>query len=204
MKDEKIQIEAKFDKFRSDTESCIKSIEFMIKEPRLTKLFAWLLTTDISPYSFLPYGWQGSLSTASETESLFSTIYGAVVDDGDISFVTVGGEPRIVFGDVRFMTEDNINDIVLSPSEKFPVVKKEIKILNIEPNEFVDYGNEFATKQLQKHFVTDAAIRGLDCAVNDHSKNRLFSESWSTTLKQRIDELVKRRSNLSNTALTQN
>jgi hypothetical protein len=197
MKETQTQIEDKFNEFRDRTESSIYSIQQMLKEPRLNKLFTWLLTADSAAYSFLPVGWRGSISTASDAESLLRVIYNAVLDDGEISFVTVGDEPRIVFEDVRFMDNEELNRMVLCPTtEKFSATKKEIKILHIEPNEFVDCAIEYTTKKLQKCFVSDAAALGLDFAVKHYSEYKLFSESWSTTLKQKIDDLAKARSKL--------
>ena len=56
-----------------------------------------LIQTDVNPYGFLPNEWANGFDTSSGFASLLHMIYHALVDDGEISFPIVNGEPRIRF-----------------------------------------------------------------------------------------------------------
>ena len=50
-------------------------------------LSKWLLETSVSPYEFMPQGWEGFRYNPFSTDSLLSMIHHALIDDGEVSFV---------------------------------------------------------------------------------------------------------------------
>jgi hypothetical protein len=79
------------------------------------KLVRWLAETDANPYTILHENWAKAYDSAENFAALCRHIHHALVDDGDIEFVTVDGEPRIVF--TRF-DEPDFRNIALNDIEK--------------------------------------------------------------------------------------
>lgn len=53
------------------------------------KLANWIVDRDVSYVDFLPENWQSSLCSADGLASLLSVIHHAMLDDGDITFVSL-------------------------------------------------------------------------------------------------------------------
>jgi hypothetical protein len=51
----------------------------------------WIVTTDINPYGWMDERWAGSTFTAEGVANLLSNLHHAMVDDGDVSFVSEVG-----------------------------------------------------------------------------------------------------------------
>lgn len=186
-----MEVKDKFDMFRSKTEEDITSIIGLLQTPELSKLYNWLLTTDINPYSFLPEGFTNSLATSSGTASLFYMIHHATIDDGEISFVTVNDEPRMLFIDVRYMSQQDLRKHATTEQEKMSRFDIDIEILKIQPNDFGDHVDFYQRKCLQKWFIQDAAQHGIEFAEQNYSKYKLFSAEWKHQLKDKIDKTRK-------------
>lgn len=75
----------------------IERIKMHCNDEKIGTLFTWLMTTELNPYSYLTEGWAERTSTATGMSALMDTIHHAVYDDGNISFVTVNGQPKIIF-----------------------------------------------------------------------------------------------------------
>lgn len=65
-----------------------------LDEKKHVKLSQWLLSTTVSPYDFMPKDWHGFKSNPFSTDALFSIIHHALVDDGDICFVSLNIENK--------------------------------------------------------------------------------------------------------------
>ena len=159
----------------------------------MRELVNWLLTTDANPYAFLPEEWAHSLNAAESFADLLHYIHHAVYDDGDITFVTVNGEPRIVFAN---QYDDNFRDRALTNQEK-EIEKRtifgklrtyEVSILNISPNEFGHLYDAFNLKDLQRCFSIDAGRLGVKFATDTYSKYACFTSDW---IEQCADEISK-------------
>lgn len=172
-----------FDKFKKNYDGAIASIKTFLEpteyDPPMHELVKWMIETDANPYSYLPYYWAGCLENAQSFTSLLHMIHHALYDDGDITFVTVNGEPRIVF---VWRYEDNFNNYVLSDTEK-DVVKRhgddcyDIKVLDIKPSEFGSLHDTYYKNWLKGCFLSDAG-RGVECAADHYRKYKLWDESW--------------------------
>jgi hypothetical protein len=175
---------SKFEIYKKIYEEAVKNIQRFIDEPSdMNELAAWLMTTDANPYSYLEQGYAGMMSTAEGCAGLLETIHHAVYDDGDITFVTVDDEPRIVFAH-RF--DEGFRDVVLCRQEKeiekrliFGKIKQyEIEILYIKPNDFPEIYNAYQVKNLQRCFSCDVGRHGIDFAVDIYKKYACFREDW--------------------------
>ena len=62
----------------------------------LKTLCSWLITTQVSAYDFMPNGYKNFCSDPYSTNSLFKLIAHALLDDGDISFVTMKLDDKIM------------------------------------------------------------------------------------------------------------
>jgi hypothetical protein len=57
------------------------------EEKEFSELVRFILESEINPWQYLPSGWEGSLYSAQNTESLLNTIHHALVDDGDMCWI---------------------------------------------------------------------------------------------------------------------
>ena len=174
----------KFEKFQANYDEAIKTIKQLQGpseyEPQMNGLVNWLLETDANPYSYLPEGWAGSISSAEGFASLLGVIHHAVYDDGDITFVTVNGEPRIVF---VHKFEDNFRNYVLTTQEKEMEngawrTEYDVKFLDIEPNEFGVIYDAFQIKEIKRWFTSDARAHGVEWAASHYRSYKLWNEAW--------------------------
>lgn len=150
----------RLDGFRKSYIDSLKVIEGYTLDPVMSAITNWILTTEASLFSAFASGW-GNLHSAQECDALLSTIHHALVDDGDISFPVVNGEPRIA---LLSRWEDNFRNIVLSTSEQEfeKRMGKEYTITFLETiDEFIQQRDLWDKEQLKRHFVFDAALHGI-------------------------------------------
>lgn len=111
----------------------------------------WMLTSGVNPYEYLPDEWAGSLSCAQSFSALLHSIHHAMYDDGDITFITVDGCPRIVF---FWAKEDNFEDLVLSKHEKrlkeTDCYEPVIEIMPLDVQNFIDTKIQFEKEQEER------------------------------------------------------
>jgi hypothetical protein len=174
----------KFEIYKKVYEDAVKSIQRFIDDPSdMNEFAAWLMDTDANPYSYLEQGYADLMSTAEGCAGLLETIHHAVYDDGDITFVTVDDQPRIVFAH-RF--DEGFRDVVLCRQEKeiekrliFGKTKSyKIEVLDIKPNDFPKIYNAYQLSELKRCFSYDAGRNGIDFAVEHYRKYACFSEDW--------------------------
>ena len=147
----------KLNDFKKSHEEALAAIQMFSEptkyNPPMDGLVRWMLETGANPYGYLPNN-GNALGSAESFAGLLYSISHALYDDGDITFVSVNGEPRIVFA---HRTEDNIRNMALSPVERerecgvnppysYYPAEYEIKILDIEPNQFGQLYDEYTTK----------------------------------------------------------
>ena len=185
----------KFDRFQKAYDDAIlyiqKSLEPDNFEPHMHKLVQWMLETDANPYGYLPHSFAGMVETAEGFMLLIRHIHHAVYDDGEITFVKVNDQPRIVFArsddpdfrqNVLTETEQHMENI---ENRKFRV-KYKITVLDIEPNEFPDLYDAYETAFLKKAFARDVAINDIEFAVEQYSKYKCFSNTWVDEMSDEI------------------
>ena len=170
--------------FKDNYEESIRAIEWFRTESSTMKdLVNWMLTTDANPSAYLPEGWAIALESANSFAALLHTIHHAVYDDGDITFVTVDGEPRIVF---VWQHEDNFRGYVLTSQEKELEKREvfgrtrpyEIEVLKIEPHEFGALYDAYQVDDLKRCFASDAGRNGIEFSVAHYSKYNCFKATW--------------------------
>ena len=175
----------KFETFKKNYDEAVQTINTFLEGPEsMTELTKWLMTTDANPHSYLDHFWAGMSATAEGMADLLNYIHHAVVDDGDITFVKVNGEPRIVFAH-RF--DDYFRDVVLSKQEKEMEKRRkeyninfeyEIEVLDIKPNEFGRIYDEYQRGQVTKWFLSDAKRHGVEFAKQHYEHYNCWDESW--------------------------
>ena len=154
-------------------------------------LVKWLLETDQNPYHYLQQEvaeWTGS---ATGFVSLLDLIHHALYDDGDIEFVKVNGQPKIVF---VWRHDDGFYDAILSDSDKALAARKGLKaedivevMDNIIPREFIEECEKYQLKHIQKCYITDAARRGIQFADAHYSQYEVWEEDW----RHEFDDEIK-------------
>lgn len=183
-----------FEEFEKSHQEAIRSIKTFLEDDYykdMQDLAKWLLTTDTNPFSFLPETWAISgYNSAQGFYGLLRFISHAVYDDGDISFITVNEEPRIVFMNKHYIDEKN----VLSETERFSLEKSvpfwkptyEVKILDITPNEFGRLYDEWHSKWIRQCFMNDASTFGdAEESAQHYRVYACWNESW---IKEYKDE----------------
>lgn len=141
----------------------------------ITKL---LLETDVNPYGFIHHELAKVFETSHGFASLLNMIYHALVDDGDISFPVVNGEPRI-----RFVSrwEDNYEQYALSETEKrFKLERGNTYTVEQckDVFEFIEKFEEYHSNELLSWFISDSSMFGIDFAVKHYSKYAKFNPDW--------------------------
>ena len=122
-----------FDRVEKAHKEAIEYIRFMLKDPELGDFINWMMNTEENPYSYLPEGWASATYTSTGFSSLVHVINHAWYDDGDISFVTVKGQPRIAFA---HPTDEWFEKECLSSSERDYLDISNISILEVLPSAF--------------------------------------------------------------------
>lgn len=173
----------KFEAFQKNYDEAVETIKRFLEpskyEPQMNGLVKWMMETDANPYSYLPHGWAGATGSAEGFAGLLHTIHHALYDDGDITFVTVNEEPRIVF---VWRHEDNFRNYVLSEQEK-DLEKRwsseyRIEVLDIKPDEFGPLYDAYYVKEIKHWFMDDAEVHGVEYVVKHYQKYKLFDPAW--------------------------
>lgn len=173
----------KFKAFQKSHDEAVETIKRFLEpyqyEPQMNGLVKWMMETDANPYSYLPHAWAGSTGSAESFVGLLHTIHHAVYDDGDITFVTVNGEPRIVF---VWRHEENFRNYVLTEQEK-DLEKRwsseyVIEVLDIKPDEFGPLYDAHYANQIKYWFMNDAEDHSVEYALEHYQKYKLFDPAW--------------------------
>lgn len=172
--------------FADNYHTAIKRIQEYESDPTMAAITKWILTTDENLFSVFPVGWN-ILYSAQDCELLLDTIHHALVDDGDISFPVVNGEPRIAFVS---RWEDNIDAFILSDAEKEFARRfgREHEITFLDSiDDFIEQRIQYAANLIKKYFVQDAARFGIDFAKENYPTvtNEQIVE-WQSEIDERI------------------
>lgn len=175
-------------------ESINRFLQPYIHEPQIDGLVLWMMETDANPYAYLPENWANLTGDAEGFAGLLHCIHHAVYDDGDITFVSVNGEPRIVF---YHKSDEGFQEVVLSKQEqqiekdreKYGIsIRYQIEILNIKPNEFGPLYDSFQAKNIKRCFITDAIGNGNTEAIAKHyRKYQCWNEEWVAEAETKIN-----------------
>ncbi len=197
----------KLKEFEKNYEDACAIIQKYLKpskmEPSMHELCAWMLKTDANPYAYLPESMAGGMDSAQGFVGILRTIEHALYDDGDLTFVSVNGEPRMVFASAH---EPGFERFVLSDTEKQIAenvyfkgkTTYEIKVLDITPSEFGPLYDAYQEKDLKRCFIQDAATQGVKWATKHYERYALFNEKWISECEEEITHKkdLRRRSGL--------
>lgn len=160
-------------------QKALKQIQgFLNGEEEMRAITKLLLETDANQYAFLPENFANVFETSSGFASLLHMIHHALVDDGDISFPLVNGEPRI-----RFVSrwEDNYEQYALNETEKHFKLERG-NTYTVEQCkdvfDFIEKFEEYHSNQVLLWFINDSSRFGIDFAVKHYSKYAKFNPDW--------------------------
>lgn len=163
----------KFKIWQDDHKECEIRIEKYLADPSIGKLVEWLMETQTYPYAFLPKEWAGALNNIHNFVGLCSEIYHAFYDNGDINFVLIGSEPRILFESEHSILDRTVNTA-------------NVVFIEIKPNEFGKIRDEYDKSWIKKCFLNDAKKLGKAYMAEHYRKNhsRLWDESWLNEINE--------------------
>ena len=169
---------AKFEKAHQEALAMIQSCLDDVDEPELQAITKYLLETDANPYSFLPDGWAGCMTTSTGFQSLLHMIHHALYDDGDISFPIINGEPRVSF---VWKNEENYANEVLNSTEK-DFQKRHGNVYEVgqckDIFDFIEKHKDYHRKDVKRFFIMDAVMYGWEFSVEHNSKYANFDPDW--------------------------
>jgi hypothetical protein len=153
--------------------NCLYSDEYI----EIKDFIKWVLTTECNLYGCLP-GDFADLS-AYNVAKLISQLDYCLKDDGDISFITVNNEPRIVF---YSNNEPDFRRKALSIYE-YQMEKENrffynIKILDIKISEFAPLYDKYFSDYVKQCFKTDTHQVGLYHSMMHYSQYDCFNIKW--------------------------
>lgn len=171
----------KFEEFEKVYQDAVKSIRIYQEDKDIGVLVNWLLETDINPYSFLEEG--NLLGSAEGFSFLCHLLHHALLDDGDVTFFSVDGQPKIEFVHRCDLKEYVRTNYKLEKNEfgKKELVEEEVKsdiIIFDNYQQFIDAIEEFATKDLKRCYLWDKHLSGEEFANEHYSKYKRFDTAW--------------------------
>lgn len=163
---------------------CVKKQKEVPTTPT-DKLFHWILNTEENPYCYFVQGGHASWTYSVQgLDGLYSQIHHALEDDGELTFVTINGEPMIDFrGPWDFESDKKYCDTLaaeVSTNLHFLPFENEVevKILEQDVDEFIRLREEYSTRHLRDCFKHEARARGKEFAVDLYRSKPFFKESW--------------------------
>ena len=175
----------KFAKFQKAYENSLEAIHSYLNDDYedMRLIAKWLLETQHNPYGFLPDSYAGSLDTAEGFSSLLGTIHHALVDDGDISFPVVNGEPRIRFvhrherGVETYVLTDQELEWATEENSRFMRSEYEIEWLK-NVGEFIAAKDQYEVEQLKRYFLHEADPHNIDRVLEYYKDKPGFDMNW--------------------------
>lgn len=179
----------RFETFQKRYDRAIAEIQGFLNDTRdpMSPLAHWMMETDVNPYGFLPENWAGHSESVEGFSSLLRLISHALHDDGDMTFVSVNGKPRIVFEnrwDIATNHKLALSSIERNTEERIGWDRYTVEILDIKPEEFGPLVDAHEQKELRRYFMNDAEMFGLNDAVERHGNRKLWNPDWIEEFKQ--------------------
>ena len=166
----------RFEEFQENYEGAVEHIKhFLVHENKeMNHLANWLYFTRHNPYGiFCADHWASSMSSAEMFANLLSHIHHALLDDGDISFPVVNGNPRIAF---VHRHDSNVEKYILTRQEQ----EWSSNVITWLDNafQFTEAFDENEAAQLKKHFLRDVRKHGLEFAIKHYESKPEFNNVW--------------------------
>lgn len=175
----------KFEKFEKGYNDAIGRIKRYQEDKDVGDLVNWLLNTDENPYSYLDDSHAHLLSTAEGFSFLVTILHHALVDDGEVTFLSVDGQPQILFVNQydlkdykEFKRKDyKIVEVNGKPKLVDELVDSDIVIFN-NYHEWIDAIEIYATKELKRCYLRDKECHGEEFATKHYSQYKRFNPEW--------------------------
>lgn len=137
---------------------------------KFRQLAQWMLKSEHSPYDYMSLGHQSFKSTPYATDFSLNMLHHALVDDGDIAFVTfkVEGETQKVF--MIFADRHDNNFDKLCREENKTAIDSFIHMRESYMNVMNNMKQKFPDKEL----TTVSSLKDSDFTFNAHSDPLLF------------------------------
>ena len=177
-------------KFKEDADNAFKicnKIKNNIPEKESDKLFHWVLNTEINANDiFVDKADAGSCSSILGLELIYILIHHAIEDDGELSFVSVDGEPQII----RAISQDfDNNDSFLEHVEKTYGIstksKPHFEILDVTVDEFIFLAEKYRIEKIKKSFLEAVLTEDeVDKYVQQYKDSypHIFQDEWAEQL----------------------
>lgn len=190
----------RLDLFNSAHENAIFNIKkYLNKEPHeydyeMSHIVNFMLNSDHNPYLYLQGGFEHLVQTSTGFSSLINEIKHALYDDGDIEFVTVFDQPRIIFADKNSL---NFYNRILKISEEKQLrrqgkdIKDVVRILPKDAKNFAILCQQVHESNLKRCYVNDAARHSVKFANEHYSSYSCWSDEWENELSEKIREREK-------------
>lgn len=188
---------SKFEKFEQVHQSAMREIQGYRDIDKdsynygMVCLVEWMLKTDINPYQYVDGRYAGLTDTSTGFLSLLNIIHHALYDDGEIEFVSIDGQPKMVFAN-RY--DNDFYSVILSNTDKEIIEKTGrpitdfINVLDVEPKEFITLCEQYHKNHIQRCYVVDAARHGISFADSHYSSYDCWEEGW----RCEFDDEIKR------------
>lgn len=184
-------IEEKFEKFDQSHREAIETIKEYQQDKDVGVLVNWLLATDINPYSFLDDEYAQYMYTSEGFSMLCHLLHHALIDDGDVTFLSVDKKPKIGFYWKYDLPEFTRKDYKLIRPEdgSRPYIENNIVLSDVivydDFNQFIEAIEIYATNDLKRCFLGDIQIMdSLDNAVRHYSQYKRFDPAWIELYKK--------------------
>lgn len=161
----------------------LDSINRYLTDENVGKYINWLANTEINPYSFLPEEMASGFGTSEGFEFICHMVHHALVDDGDISFVICGEQPKIIFQyrydyvPKKVKEYKLINDENGKPKLDHILVDEKVKFLE-SFDEFIIEVEKYERDHTMRCFYLDADRLGKEFAFEHYSKDPFFDTEW--------------------------
>lgn len=154
------------------------------------KLVRWILSTEISPYSFMPKGWGGCVADCTAFAGFLSVLHHAMYDDGCLSLVVLNDQPRMSFADY-WKDHDDFIQMTISDQEKqlmshtndfrasCRLVESEDTLVFVNSvDEWINLCEEHHISELKAGYAHTTVSQGKEFADAVYCKYRRFSDDW--------------------------
>ena len=175
----------KFAEFEKSYNDAVESIKRYQADEDVGVLVNWMLNSDENPYSYLDDSHAHLLSTAEGFSFLSSILHHALVDDGDVTFFSVDGQPQILFVhqcDLKDYKEFKrksykIIEVDGRPKLDYEWVDSDIVIFK-DYHEWIDAIEIYATNDLKRCYLSDKECHGEEFATKHYSQYKRFNPEW--------------------------
>lgn len=174
----------KFEEFSMAYHKALKSIKEYQKNEDIGDLVNWLLETDSNPYSFLDDETAKYTGTAEGFSTLCHLFHHALIDDGDVSFYSIDGRPKIKFVWRYDIEEETRTQISIDRTDGKPKLHKEevpcVYHFFNNYHEWIAAKEIYETEDLKRCYILDKEINGEEFANKHYAKYKRFDPEWKT------------------------